>query len=266
MKVVIDGKTEVVPLCTCGKCIVKRLRKDHFLSYPYNKNVKSIYKQDYPDQLSLSKTLNDPKHAFNKSKGCNFDGNYKEHIPTSLLSTHKMDYKPFKVTYEPKIPVKSEIEKAPFFGNSSYKTDYNNWGSTLEDKVPLEKLPEIKVPLRGKSNYVESYPFYPTENYMPHEYNKKIIPKSNLEFHGKLNPETTYKNNFVPINFNQPHYFNKDDNINRNNVERTNFIPAEFPPNNFDSTYGSTIGNYKDNEGCKLREYLRKKGKTCLVI
>jgi len=101
MKVEIDGKLQEVPKCTCGKCLVKRLRKEHFLSYPYNKGLKSIYKNDYP-QHTLSKSLNDPKNLYNKAVGSpGFDGVFREHIPTSLLSTHKMDYKPFKVNFEP---------------------------------------------------------------------------------------------------------------------------------------------------------------------
>lgn len=267
MKAVINGKEEIVPLCTCGKCIVKRLRKDHFLSYPYNKNTKSIYNQDYPDQTQLSKVLNDPKHIYNKSKGCNFDNNFRENVPTSLIPTYKNDYKPFKVEAKPNVPKKIEFkEEPPFFGDSSYNKDYPNWGSTLEDKAPLEKVPDIKVPLRGKSNYTESYPFHPTESYNPHDYNKKIIPKSNLKFHGDLNPDTSYNNSFKPVDFNQPHYFNNDNKPKNNNFKTVDFLPDESCPNNFESTYNSTIGNYKDNEECKLRQYLRKRGMTCLVI
>lgn len=265
MKAVIDGKEQTVPRCTCGKCIVRRLRKEHFLSYPYNKGLKSCYKNDYTPH-PLSRSLNDPKLNYNKAKGSGFDGVYKDHIPTSLLSTHKMDYKPFKVDYEEPQPQKHEIEKAPFFGNSTYRTYYNGWGSTLEDKLPLEKLPEIKIPLRGKSNYKESYPKWPTENYLPN--NLQIIPKSNLEFFGKINPETTYGNNFQPVDFNQPHYFNKDDRKNKQNSEKTNFVPAEFPPSNFESTYANSTGAYpKDlDEICKLRQFLNRKGMKYLEI
>jgi len=74
----------------------------------------------------------------------------------------------------------------PFFGNSTYRTYYNGWGSTLEDKTPLEKLPDIKIPLRGNSNYKESYPKFPVDNYLPS--NSQIIPKSSLTFFGKINP------------------------------------------------------------------------------
>lgn len=264
MKVELDGKIQTVPLCTCGKCIVKRLRKEHFLSYPYNKGLKSSYKNDYPAH-TLSKALNDPKFLHNKALGApGFDKIYKEHIPTSLISTHKMDYKPFKVDYEEPVPQNAEVDKVPFFGNSTYRTYYNGWGSTLEDKIPQEKLPDIKIPLRGNSNYKESYPKFPIDNYMPQD--TKIIPKSTLEFYGKINPETSYGNTFKPVDFNQPHYFNKDDKKNKQNSEKTSFVPAEFPASNFESCYNSSIGNYDRTNLCRLREFLKKRGKTCLEI
>jgi len=264
MKVELDGKIQVVPPCTCGKCIVRRLRKDHFLSYPYNKNIKSIYKNDYPE-YDLLNPLNDKANLYNKAKGApGFDSVYKDHIPTSLLSTYKKDYLPFKVDFEPTIPQKVEIDKAPFFSNTTYNTYYNNWGSTLEDKIPLEKLPDIKVPLRGQSNYKESYPRFPVDNYLPN--NTQIIPKSNLKFHGKINPDTTYGTSFQPVDFNQPHYFNKDGKGNKQNSEKTSFIPADYPASNFESSYNGTIGNYDKSNICKLREFLRKRGKTYLEI
>ena len=35
LEVTIDGVKTKVPQCTCGKCIVRRLRKDFFTSFPY---------------------------------------------------------------------------------------------------------------------------------------------------------------------------------------------------------------------------------------
>lgn len=265
MKVEIDGKIQQVPNCTCGKCIVKRIRKDHFLSYPYNKGLKSCYKGDYPNHNMLARSLNDPSTIYNKAKGSSgFDGVYKDNIPTLLMSTQKMDYKPFKINFEPVEPTNCEVEKAPFFGSSTYKTFYNNWGSTKEDKAPLEKLPEIKIPLRGSSNYKESYPKFPQENYIGT--NCAIVPKSTLEFYGKLNPDTSYGNTFMPVDFKQPHYFNNDGKKNKKNSEKSSFVPAEFPPSNFESSYATSIGNYDRSSECKLKEFLKKKGKTCLEI
>ena len=36
-----------VPNCTCGKCIVKRMRKDFFENFPYGKNLGSTYTTDF---------------------------------------------------------------------------------------------------------------------------------------------------------------------------------------------------------------------------
>ena len=263
MQVELNGKIQTVPLCTCGKCIVKRLRKEHFLSYPYNKGLCSVYSNDFgPNETAP--LLNDPKYQYNKAKVCSIDGTYKEHIPTSLMSTNKMDYKPFKVSTEEHKPNKQEVEKAPFFGKSTYNTHYTGWGSTLESKPTSTPLPEIHVPLKGDSNYKESYPRYPKSDYEKKD--MKIIPKSNLEFFGKLNPETSYGNTYQPVDFKQPHYFNKDDRFNKANCEKTNFVPAEFPPSNFESSYKRSIGNFDKSNICKLREFLVKIGKTSLVI
>ena len=36
-----------IPLCTCGKCVIKRSKKDHFHSLPYSKNLSSLYQNDF---------------------------------------------------------------------------------------------------------------------------------------------------------------------------------------------------------------------------
>ena len=94
LEVTINGKLTKVPPCTCGKCIVRRLRKDFFSSFPYNKDLASTYKNDYDWKTN---TPDNPDEGYNRSKHNGFEGAYKEHIPTSLISTMKMDYKPFKV-------------------------------------------------------------------------------------------------------------------------------------------------------------------------
>ena len=99
MEVTINGKLTKVPPCTCGKCIVRRLRKDFFTSFPYNKDLASTYKNDYDWKTN---TPDNPDEVYNRSKHNGFEGAYREHIPTSLISTMKMDYKPFKVQIENK--------------------------------------------------------------------------------------------------------------------------------------------------------------------
>ena len=92
LDVSIGGKFQTVPKCTCGKCIVRRLRENVFTPFPYAKDLASTYKDDYD-----WKTNQKEGPEYNRSKHNSFEGAYKEHIPTSLISTAKMSYKPFKV-------------------------------------------------------------------------------------------------------------------------------------------------------------------------
>ena len=90
----IDGKMQTVPKCTCGKCIVRRLRGNMLPGFPYNKNLASTYIDDYDWKTNIPE---DPNSVYNRSKHNSFEGAYREHIPTSLISTAKMSFKPFKV-------------------------------------------------------------------------------------------------------------------------------------------------------------------------
>jgi hypothetical protein len=47
LDVSIDGKFQTVPKCTCGKCIVRRLRENLFTPFPYAKDLASTYKNDF---------------------------------------------------------------------------------------------------------------------------------------------------------------------------------------------------------------------------
>lgn len=263
MQVEIDGHLECVPTCTCGKCVVKRLRKGNFLSYPYNKNIKSMYQDDFgPNNSQIP--FNDKKKYFNKAKICNIGQTYTDHIPTSLLSTQKKDFKPFKVSQEENVPTKYELDKAPFLGNTTYKNAYTDWGSTKESKIPTDKLPDIHIPLRGEANYKESYPRYGKKNY--ENTDLKIIPKPNLTFFGSLNPDTSYGTTFKPVDFKQPQYFNQDGKNNKKGWEKTSFVSANFPPSNFETSYSKSIGNFDTKNICKLREFLVKRGKNSLEV
>ena len=94
LDVSINGKFQTVPKCTCGKCIVRRLRENLFTPFPYAKDLATTYKTDYDWKTNPKE---DPDLDYNPSKHNSFEGAYKEHIPTSLISTAKMSYKPFKV-------------------------------------------------------------------------------------------------------------------------------------------------------------------------
>lgn len=250
--------TNGIPKCTCGKCIVKRLRKDFFTSFPYSKNLGSTYTGDFD-----WKTAQKNPDFYNRSKHSGFEGVYREHLPTGLISTMKFDYKPFKVKMEEKQPEEHKILSVPFFGRTTYQTKYPNWGSSSVGSKGRMELPEIKVPLRGNSNYRENY-----TNYDPGFYKKRDptnFQRSTLEFYGKLNPDTTFNTSYKPIDFNQPHYFNRE-RMTKTIVEgKSSFVPADFPPSNFESLYSQSYVDYMDKK-CHLAEYLKKRGLKYLEI
>jgi len=187
----------------------------------------STYKDDYPWKT------NDPENpddVYNRAKHSNFDGQYKENIPTSLMSTMKMDYRPFKVKgTEPK---KKEIDdfKIPFMGKSVYKKEYPNWGAmTPVPDSPDDAIPDIQVPLRGISNYNENYVKHPDEYY------KKGDPlnfsKPTLKFDGDLDPRTTYNEAYKPVD----NTFRDDNPFNAAKGENTALMSADNAPGAFDS-------------------------------
>lgn len=259
MEVSINGQMCKVPPCTCGKCIVRRLRKNFFTSFPYNKDLGSTYANDYDWKTNDE----NPDELYNRAKHTAFENVYREHIPTSLISTMKMDYKPFKVQTEKVPEVKTEPIKTPFIGRSTNQTTYPNWGAMVPTADESEPIQEINVPLRGESNYKENYPRYDPEFY------KKGDPldfaKPTLKFYGDLNPETTANDAFRPVDFSNPHYFPKEPLINTAKGENTVFLPADFPPNNFESTNARDFVDYNDKM-CKLRLYLNGRGMRFLEI
>jgi len=248
---------DLVPLCTCGKCIVKRIRKDNFESFPYNKNLSSAYTSDF----DWKNNRQVPKF-YNRSKYSGFEGSYKEHLPTGLMSTMKFDFKPFKVKMEDKQVEEHKILSVPFFGRTTYSTNYPSWGAASVGSRDRVELPEIKVPLRGNSNYSENYIKYDKDFYKKRD---QLLSKSTLEFYGKFNPDTTFKTSFKPVDFNQPHYFNRE-RMTKTKVEgKSSLIPAEFPKSNFESLYSQSYVDFKDKR-CALSEYMKRKGIKSLEI
>lgn len=257
MEVDLNGQKVTVPNCTCGKCIVRRMRKDFFTSFPYSKNLGSTYFHDYD-----WKTTGAGPEFYNRSKHSGFEGSYKEHLPTSLISTTKFDYRPFKVKLEDEKPTERVVESVPFFGRSTYSSAYPNWGSSICSDNKRVSLPEIKVPLRGNSNYRENYNMYDPRFYKKRD--PTNFSKSTLEFYGKLNPDTTYGTTYKPVDFNNPHYFSKD-KFRKPDIEKSSLIPADFPKSNFESNYYQSFVDFKDQK-CKLAEFLKKSGMKSLEI
>jgi hypothetical protein len=254
MDVEIDGKKQTVPICTCGKCLVKRAHKNFNTNFPYNKNLGTTYSTDFPCQSQPGKD-----EMYNRSKHSAFEGVVKEHLPSSLVSTMRNDYKPFKVKIDEDQPTQDKVKSAPFFGRSSYTTEYPDWGSTLVGKEKPEVMPDIKVPLRGQAHYKENFPKYDDNFYKKRE--PINFAKDTLQFFGKVNPETTYGNSFQPVDFKQEHYF-PNESYKKTDIEKTTFIPTDFPTP--DTLYQS---EYKKHDTkCKLAEYLKRLGMAVLEI
>jgi hypothetical protein len=234
------------------------MRKDTYTNFPYGKNLASTYSGDFD-----LKDIKRSPDIYLRSKHSGFDGLYKEHLPTGLISTMKFDFKPFKVKMEDKQQEDFKIMSVPFFGRTTNQANYANWGDISVGNREKVELPEIKVPCRGNSNYLENY-----INHDPDRYINRVpmnFSKGTLKFYGKLNPETTFNTSFKPVDLNQPHYFNRK-RITKTMVEgKSSLEPAKFPNSNIESLYAESYIDFKDKM-CQLAEHLRKTGIKCLEI
>lgn len=251
MNITLNGEKVTVPLCSCGKCIIRR---NHDLSstvkYPYPKNLGSTYNAEHNE-----KPLKNSCDFFNRSKKNNFDNRYREHLPSLLMSTMKFDYKPFKVKFDPSRVEKIPIESIPFYGRSSYRTSYPGWAPHTKSTDKLSGLPFIKIPFRGNSNYLENYGNLNVNG------NKYPImkPIDNLEFKGKIQNDTLVRDSYK--NPNNTFYAERPKKADK---EKSSLIPADYPKD-----YGSTYGNFFkgfDNNDCELAQYLKKTGLKILVL
>ncbi len=151
MNIDFDHKKVNVPLCTCGKCIIRRQRNPRQNLYCY-KNLTSTYLNDYV----RTSTGEAPKYLNRSKRNC-FDRSYKEHLPAELMSTMKFDYKPFKIKLDSNKDDFKKIENLPFYGRTSYNFFFPNYGSASNGNQPKQKVPRIIVPFKGNSNYLENY-------------------------------------------------------------------------------------------------------------
>ena len=260
LDVSIEGQFRTIPRCTCGKCIVRRLRENLSTPFPYSKNLASTYKDDY-DWKTNPKTNTD--EDYNRSKHNSFEGAYKEHIPTSLISTAKMCFKPFKVKLEPKKKPDEEPFKIPFVGRSTYVRHYPSWGKIVPVEDNTKPTEEINVPLRGVPNYKESYPRYDDKYYTNAE--PLNFTKPTLSFDGTLDPRTTYNEDYKPTDLSNKNYFPDDKLINGAKGESTALTSGPNAPGILGTTYRRDYVPY-DDKGCKLRKYLNARGIRYLVI
>lgn len=258
--VIMDGKCQTIPSCNCGKCVVRRRRGNANPSFPYNKNLSSTYVDDYNWKTNEK---DDPNKVYNRAKHNSFESGYKEHIPSTLVSTAKMSFRPFKVKREDQKAPTDEGYKMPFIGRSTYGRSYPSWGKISPTTSTIAKPEDINVPLRGASNYKESYPRYNDRYYQnPEPLN---FMKPTLKFDGELDPRTTYLEDYKPNDLGNKNYFPDEEPINLAKGENNVLKSAPFAPGTLGTTYKTDYVPYDDTM-CKLREYLNKRGMRYLVI
>lgn len=259
LDVTVHGNFRTIPQCKCGKCIVRRLRGNHNTEFPYNKDMHSTYIDDYGWKTGVK---DDPNSVYNRAKHNSFEGGYKEHLPSTLISTAKMCYRPFLVKKEEKKEIPVEECKVPLLGRSTYLRDYPSWGKIQPPKKEGETQENIIVPLRGVSNYKESYPKYNDRYYSNAE--PLNFQNSTLKFNGDLDPRTTYNDNYKPNDLSNKNYFPDEEPINTAKGENNVLKSAPILGNTL-STYRRDYVPYEDKE-CKLRKYLNARGIRYLVI
>ena len=248
LEVEINGVKTLVPQCTCGKCIVRGKKDLEDPSIPYNKDLSSIYTSDYPPKKPIK-----DKGFLNRAKLTGFQNSYKETLPGGLTSTMKGDYIPYDTNLAQPKKTTFDIYSGPFVGPTTNEVNYLNWGSSSAPKSKASTFPEIKIPLRGDSNYNENYIKHPNENYKMRE---PFRPIDSQKPHGKLADDTTYNTDYIP---------RESDNEKFKPLKSNNFISADNPPDNFDTTYRINYIDY-DDKMCRLRKYLNARGMRYLVI
>lgn len=246
-----------IPLCTCGKCIVKRNKKDHFVSLPYSSKLASIYQNDF--------NWKNPrvfKTDYLKANHSAMENSLRKNIPGCLVTTNKIAYKPFKVSLEGIQPKTHKVENIPFYGSTTYENTHINFGSTrLAKGIELEPN-NVKVNFRGKSMYTQDYRPHDKEDYMKKD--TYIYYKPTLKFVGEVSGETDYNQNFLPVDLKQPEYFGGG-SLKKADLYKNQNIPCPFPKSVFESVTRTAFVDHFQRP-CKLRQYLDKRGLTGLEI
>ena len=251
MNVEINGEKLTLPLCSCGKCIIRRNRDGNRNSkYPYNRNMGSTYTNAFQKK---GKGLSAP--YFNRSIRNGFDGKYKEHLTSGLMSTMKFDFKPFLIKLDPNRGDNIDLENTPFYGRSTYGFNFPSWGAASSGNGPKDKLPLISVPFRGDSNYLENYKPFDEDGYKNSPQFKQY---ASIAFRGRIlndsNNMESYQGRNNPFSMEKPKKYNKEKGI---------IIPADYPKE-FGSTYGGSFGEFNNN--CELANYLKKSGMKNLEL
>lgn len=237
------------PICSCMKCIIRRERSQRKGNYQF-----SSLGTNYMKEFKEKKMITSPKY-FNRSNRNCFDGTFKQHLSSGLMSTMKFDFKPFKVKLDEDNSNKRNLKSFPFWGNSSYNSTYANYGSASNGNDPKQNLPFIKIPFRGNSNYIENFKKYKDDVYSNRDPSLPI--NCSLGFKGFMSPQSVKSEQFPPADFNtQGHYFSPERTY-KAVKEKSNIIPAKY--HNADSTTYENFFNDK-NKNCELESYLQTKG------
>ena len=184
--------------CYCGKCIKRRHTKTNFPGFPYSKDIETSYGMFFKEKKTENNDL-----YFNVSKNSSIDKGFKVHLSSGLISSQKLDYRPYKIiSHEYK--KEKKIDKVPFFGSSSYDNAFVDWRVSHKEKKEKCEYPKIEIPLRGKSNYNESYVQINDPVF------KKIASKpiSNFDLGKKMFIKiSTSKDNYKSIDYESKKYY-----------------------------------------------------------
>lgn len=251
MNVEINGEKLTVPLCSCGKCIIRRNRdKNRLTKYPYSNFMGTTYSKAY---VRKDKELSAP--YLNRSLRNGFDGKFREHLTSGLISTMKFDFKPFMIKLDPKRGENNDFENTPFFGRSTYGCNFPSWGAASTGNGPKDKLPLISVPFRGGSNYNDSYKTFDEDGY---KNSPEIKQFASINFRGRILNDSNGRESYQGLN--NPFSMEKP---KKYDIEKGAFLPATYPKD-LGSTYNESFGDFKDS--CELRGYLKKKGMNKLEL
>jgi hypothetical protein len=249
MNVEINGEKLTVPVCSCGKCIIKINRDGNRNSkYPYNRNMSTTYTNSFQKN---GKGLS--AQFVNRSIRNSFDTKHREYLTSGLMSRMKFDFKPYLVKLNNNQGDENEIENTPFLGRSTYGSNFPSWGEASKGNTPNGQLPFIDVPFRGGSNY--------SDNYKPHDLFKNSPckrQKSTLGFSGKILNDSNVRESYKPIE--RPFSMEKN---KKSDIEKTKIVPADYPKE-FRSTYGNNFKGF--NSECELAHYLKKSGMKNLEL
>lgn len=258
LEVTINGVKEQVPQCTCGKCIVRRLRKPFWTDLPYTKDLGSTYNKDYP----WKRPLKTKPPFYNRAVHTGYENSFKPSLPNGHISEMKSKYRPYSVDpndYK-KESKSTPCYSSPFIAGTTYDNFFPDWGSIAGEKPKPIPYSLLQIPLRGNSNYGENYIKHPDKFYKQRD--PALFTAPTLKFFGDIKPETSYDTTYKPINLNQPLYFPKENDKNPYFTSNAFYHPT-VPPD--ESTYKAHYKEYEDGM-CKLRIYLNARGMKHLVI